>query len=43
METSEDPTATTLQVTVIKGEFWVKLNFQAQLRHNVSYLISNCE
>ena len=26
-----------------KGELWVKLNFHAQLRHNVSYLHSNCE
>ena len=26
-----------------KGELWVKLNFQAQLRHDVSYLRSNCE
>ena len=27
----------------IKGELWVKLNFQVQISHNVSYLRSNCE
>ena len=31
------------QGSVFKGEHWVKLNFQAQLHHNVSYLRSNCE
>ena len=29
--------------TVVKGELWVKLNFQTQLRHKVSYLRSNFE
>ena len=31
------------RLDMIEGELWVKLNFQAQLRHNVSYIRSNCE